>query len=87
MCSYSSVLGLTCLVRPGLYSRNINIEAWNALLIELREQATEQVVKAIFQPDWVRTDIQIFVRQLAACHLTDWCVQHDEIVMNALNVG
>ena len=61
-------------VRRGLYSREINVAAWRFLLTEFARGHAEAIVEALqhLLQDWGRDEIEIFVKQLAACAGTNW---------------
>lgn len=63
-------------IRPGLYPRQINMLAWNLMLNELSHATADQIVGSLFQPGWTRMDVQIFIKQLAGCHLSNWYRTH-----------
>ncbi|CAL1713819.1 unnamed protein product [Somion occarium] len=59
------------LQRVGLYSIDVRRQAWRMILFVLeREHGATQVANAIV--DWPPVEIQLLIRQLAMCKLSDW---------------
>ncbi|TCD71404.1 hypothetical protein EIP91_010110 [Steccherinum ochraceum] len=60
------------LQRPGLYPRDISVGAWNLMLVELGRGHEEQLLRAFLRPQLSSTDLQIYVKQLSICALSEW---------------